>query len=617
MNKKALAIIICLVLVLSLFSGCAESKPAETTEPAQTTETTEPAETAQAPEADESEAPAAENVVPDTTVSEANTTIEAVSAEEAGITYPLCDPNEPLEFTQFNPWPSLFDVTGYTEWNELPILDTIQELTGVKYRFITVSTTAQTEQFNLMMASGDWCDVINAADYYTGGQQQAYAEDIIYDLTDILPEAAPNYYNLLMDTNQSTIDLVLQGGRHLGMNVLYTDPYKDQGPLYRGDWLEEMGVGVPTNFEEFDKVLYYFKDKATKGALYVSYTGSIDGLGNIFDCSIFDVSGNATGCAMNLDVLDGTYRSDLVTDNYRNYLEYFIQLYKDGVIADDFYTLNYTDTEKEQAAGKNEFGMWLDWANNMYVTLDYAVDSSFSMVPAGKLLNDEGLYTYGSNTTLADNKGYNITTQCEEPELLCSFWNYFYTDEGMVYANYGIEGLSWEYDDAGIRQYTEYITNNPDGINSMIVKIVNMFSQTPMLKDNMASINSDYDAAGLEAIEVWSDLSNQVAYHAIPAAAELNTEESNSIATTQTDIITYATEAILKFMTGTEELNDANWDAYCDQCYKLGLQDVIDVYQNAYEEYLRGERVIATSTAGGAGGPPPDGDAGGPPPDMP
>ena len=225
MKKRLLALLLCLTLLCCLFAGCSskeETAPAEDSAPAEA-----PSEEDIAREEEKAAALEESAVVQDAV--ETVEGLQIISVADSSITYPLADPNEPVEILQYNPWPSLFDVTGYTEWNDLPILDTIQEATGVKYQFMTVSTAAQTEQFNLMMASGDWVDVINAADYYTGGQQQAFAEEIIYDLTDIIPEAAPEYWNYLMNTNQATIDSVQEGGKIiliLVYNVVsfYTNP---------------------------------------------------------------------------------------------------------------------------------------------------------------------------------------------------------------------------------------------------------------------------------------------------------------------------------------------------------------------------------------------------------
>ena len=82
-----------------------------------------------------------------------------------------------------------------------------------------------------------------------------------------------------------------------------------------------------------------------------------------------------------------------------------------------------------------------------------------------------------------------------------------------------------------------------------------------------------------------------------------------------TAVISVAEENILKFMTGAQEISDANWDSYVAEVEGSGLQECLDVQQSAYEGYLRGERTIAASAPGGPGGPPPDG--GGAPPEGP
>ena len=43
-------------------------------------------------------------------------------------------------------------------------------------------------------------------------------------------------------------------------------------------------------------------------------------------------------------------------------------------------------------------------------------------------------------------------------------------------------------------------------------------------------------------------------------------------------------------MTGALELNDANWNEYVDTCNAMGLPEIVAVYQDAYDEYLAGDR---------------------------
>lgn len=68
------------------------------------------------------------------------------------------------------------------------------------------------------------------------------------------------------------------------------------------------------------------------------------------------------------------------------------------------------------------------------------------------------------------------------------------------------------------------------------------------------------------------------------------TDESLEIANYESDFLTYAAEQCLKFLDGSVELNDDTWNEFVDTCNSMGLPEIIDVYQNAYDEYQAGER---------------------------
>ncbi len=595
--KKLLSLLLAVAMLLCVFAGCSSKEESATTE--DSASQSEPAATSAEP------APAA-SVEPEV-VKEGDELLatEATGEMKAGaslIEYPLYDPDDPLVITQFNPWVSMFDNYGVSDWNELHCLDDIQEATGVKYEFVCPSMQAATEQFNLMIASGEMTDVFRCADYYTNGVQQAYNEEVIIDLTDMIPEYAPNYYNLLMNTNEATIDAVTDGGMFLSMNVLYTDPYSDMGNVIRLDWLEELGLEVPDSFDEFDTVLRAFASEydSLKGAFYVDSDGKIDMLNNIFDVGLFDVSGAATSVPFTLT--DGVYSCDLVSDNYRDYLEYFIGLIKDGVIDEDFFTTNLSDLEMPAAAAKGEYGIWWGQADSIDMPGEMSEDSDFALAPLNYLYNDDGQYTYGTTNTLADNKGYSISSTAEDPEAIVSFFNYFFTEEGYRLANFGIENEAHYVDENGTYHFTDLILNNPDGAPFMVATILWTFAQAPILQDNGKMLGDTYSKLGLDCIDCWSSREGVVALHEVPKAASLNSDETNAISTYTNDICSYAAEQILKFMTSTEALTDESWAAYCAQLEVLGLSEVQAVYQNAYDEYLSGTRVVVSQQAPPAGG---------------
>ncbi|MGI6577767.1 MAG: hypothetical protein ACOX1Q_07060 [Eubacteriales bacterium] len=58
-----------------------------------------------------------------------------------------------------------------------------------------------------------------------------------------------------------------------------------------------------------------------------------------------------------------------------------------------------------------------------------------------------------------------ITTSCENIPVLVSWFDYFYSDEGEILADYGIEGETFEYDDNGKPYFLDVVINNPDGLS--------------------------------------------------------------------------------------------------------------------------------------------------------
>ena len=54
--------------------------------------------------------------------------------------------------------------------------------------------------------------------------------------------------------------------------------------------------------------------------------------------------------------------------------------------------------------------------------------------------------------------------------------------------------------------------------------------------------------------------------------------------------MSYVSTEILSFMIGQNELNDESWANYVATLESMGIHDVLAVYQNAYDEYLAGER---------------------------
>ena len=636
MKKKTLALLLVLALLAALFAGCGSSTAATETaaeaEPAAAAAEAQPAAEAEtaAAAAETEAAPEAEAVVQteaDITAPEAPSGVDVstVPSLDGGVTYvspcgveyPIGDGSQSVSF-----WTSFggFWIEYLETYDDMLLLPYITDQTGVNYDFIEVSESAATEQFSLLVASGDWPDTIQATDYYTGGLGQAYEDEFIADLTDLLPDCAPDYYAALNGTNETTVKSLLTDGMNLAVYAIKDAAYSDRGGALRGDWAEALGYDPAALAEEitlsdFTDLLYAMQETyASDTTLYMATGASSAAVGQAFGVSLPSIS---SPTSLTVFRNDGEIVCSFTQEGFRDYLEWFHTLYSDKIINNEFYVADMTEIEMFTEIAAGQIGAWTTAANVIDGVLDYTEEAIVTTAIPSIIADDaRGQITeWGSDTVLADNKGYSVCADCEDIETVLRFYNYFFTEPGAVFCNYGVEGLTWDYTEDGTIDYNDKIYNDPEGISPMVAQNLYTFSMMPRFM-YVSTQYTFYTDASLVALDTWMVREYQ-ALHNIPTDASLTTAETSSISNEVNDILAYTSEMILKFMTGTEELTDDSWTAYCDQCEKLGLSKCLEVYQNAYDEYLRGDRVAEASSGSDGGSAPPapgDGEDGGAPP---
>ena len=639
-STRILTLLVALCLALCLFAGCSSSNetaaPAETA-PAQTTAAESPAqeaapvaqEPAQAQEAAPAEpAPeAAEEPAPEAAPAEEGPAPEApagpppegpapegpgnavdfsVQTENAGsgrssgaladivapdweLVYPLGDPGVVTMWYAF-------DQNAFGQYassiTEFPCMDYATQQTGVRLEAVEVSNTAATEQYNLMIAAGDYCDMIPTSNY-SGGAAQAYADDVIIDLTPYLEDNAPNFWAQLQSYTPAEQYNGTTDGLWLSLPAFTISVISDQGYYTRGDWLDELGLDVPTNQGEFMDMIYAMYDAYQPDyALPIGPGCSFDWGNSWFDVALYTVSGTSVPMYM-ADYDAGVIGCGLTTDNYRSYLEWLRQCYVDGLVNQEFYVSEMGRNESMNIIGSGNAAYFTGMADHIAEFYDYASVDTFDVRCLPFQLNDEG-FVYKSPTAKVGSSGggggggrggNSVTIYCDDPAYVVQWLNYFYTEDGYMFANYGIPGVAWNYDEDGNVEYTDVILHNPQGLNSQMAFNFYGWSFTSSFGIGTRYLDT-YDETTRAAIEMWSDTANVRYTQEIPTAAGLDADESNSVVNQIADICAYADEVILKWVVGENELNDASWAEYCDRLESLGLGEVTAVYQKAYDDFI-------------------------------
>jgi putative aldouronate transport system substrate-binding protein len=173
-----------------------------------------------------------------------------------------------------------------------------------------------------------------------------------------------------------------------------------------------------------------------------------------------------------------------------------------------------------------------------------------------------------------------IMSSSENLETAMEFLNWFFTDDGYVLSNYGVEDLSFQYAEDGSVRFTDLIVNSE---YSNKVQVKNMYGAMifPYLKD-MDAFYYTYADVEQQAIQIWNDISDE---SRLPSF-DLDGDASSEFATLASDIVAYGATTVLKWLTGEVPLTDESWDEYVTNCNSMGLEDAVAIYQDGYDAFL-------------------------------
>ena len=580
MKKRLFALLLAAAMLLLAFSGCGNSSASSVAEEATTSSAAQEAaseETSPEPAAAPETAPAAE--AGESAVEEAS----AAEADEAGfvpaepLSYPIADGT--VTFTILHSEPQLGPMSGQMEMDDYGDFETIaqaNEVIGVTPQWQSLSQMNGDTQFNLIMASGDYPDVIAAVDkYYVGGFPKAYEDEVIINLDDYLEEYMPEYWNLVHEDEALLRAVTDDNGSFLSWYSVYDKSIINEGYFIRKDWCDLVGMDVPTSIDEANEFAYAIKDRLGLESVFLMG----DGL-DTFSTGYGIASTVSSGSGFAYHREGDTLVADVRSDRLRSFVTQLHQWYEDGIVSRNFTELdtsNMTGTSEAELAA-NRTAIVTTMVNSMDNLKnddpDFELAACVVTADGGNIHTGVGEREFDSTS---------ISTQCDEDLIpyIMGWMNYWYTEEGAMAMCYGIEGVDYDYNADGSIYYTENITANEYGWPGMLFSRARCFSGASfglMYQDRTTPF---YTEAQTEALNVWTSRTDDE--EAIPDHLSLTTEESEVVALYATDLATYVSEEIPKFVTGDIDLS--TWDDFVANCEGMHVQELIDAYQAAYDRY--------------------------------
>jgi putative aldouronate transport system substrate-binding protein len=386
----------------------------------------------------------------------------------------------------------------------------------------------------------------------------------------------PNYSAILSSDPDFYAACVQDDGSIGGLFGFYEEGYPPNGGAWiRQDYLNEIGYeGVPTTYDELYEVLTKFKTELGLPAA-ITFPYCANWQGNYLSAG-YDIATNVGKSTMSpFFQIDGTVYYGYAEDACYDYVSMLNKWYSEGLVYADFVAVEMPIMTASQI---DDIGCGFAGLGNVsqYAEQTNCENYALTALPAMKLTEDQVTHFTDSQSRLI-NEATIITTECADPELACKYYDYWYSEEGSILLNYGVEGESWEYNEDGEPQLLESIFDNSNTTDQNLMLNAKQRGSFVVAWDRTFF---SYNEAQMNALEVWGACDD--AYD-LPAVLALSTEEQSVVSAKYTDIETAVLENLAKFITGDRPMSE--WSSFVSTLYDMGLDEVIAAYQSAFDRY--------------------------------
>lgn len=471
--------------------------------------------------------------------------------------------------------------------NDLIAIQKIEENTNVHVNWVTVANTEAQEKFGLLMASGDYPDILRSAEsYYTGGLVQACNDGVIYELTEYIPQYMPTYQALRTSNEKLEKDTVTDDGRMVGIYTIASNNGKVEGErvwdglCIRQDWLDDLNMEAPVTIADWHDVLKAFKDNYNcEAPLMIGAKNGYDVCHNFL--SAYGVLGEFYND-------NGTVKYGPLEDGFKQWVQLFRDWYAEGLIDPNFISndaafmgsAEYLGTGRGGAAA-NIWGMTAD----TYKIQGYSTEEDYFLAGVTTpVLNEGDTPQIGYAMSELTKETLSISTNCKDIELACRYLDYWYTEECMFLDSLGIEDDSYIDNGDGTYKMTDKLKDQvTSGQYPTMASAISMYTlgTSDFGLYNWAMFDPMNEGMrAMEAYDAWDKASYDLM---LPPCMTMNEEETVAYNNLYTSIQTLVQENTVKFITASKPMEE--YDAFVQDLYNYGIEDCIGYKQAAFDRY--------------------------------
>lgn len=486
----------------------------------------------------------------------------------------------------------------------------MEEKFDVDLQFQTTSyeSSSAAEARQIALASADLPDafmLINWVDQFSQTELLRYGEQgLILPLNDLITSYGPDIEAAFDETPAFERLATAPDGKVWGL-PMWNDCYHCSYPAkfwINSDWLEAVGMAMPTTPDEMFDVLMAFKNEDPNGngeADEIPLTTQESSPFLHFFMNAFIYSGfRNDGQPWSLGLDGDTVQIQATQDAWREGLVYLNKLWENGLIDPAAFS-NTSDAllSTGNSAAAPIVGGATVLHPGMFVTIGQEDGRDRAYDPVPPLSGPAGDVT---SYVLSSSPGatFVITNKASEEKqrVLIEIMNYLHTNEGHVRAEFGEEGIGWVAPEEGDLALDVNLEpsfrdlpldeDNPEDYNGMWWTL-GQYNTTEEFRNTQVQPLEIYEPSGyerrlFEATKLYEGKESDAVFPYWNVWVPV--EVSSELSTMQVNINSYLDSSSAEFITGTRDPNsDTDWQAYLDGLNGLGADRYIEIWQDAYD----------------------------------
>lgn len=483
------------------------------------------------------------------------------------------------------------------EFAKMKWLQEAEDRAGVEIEWQEV-TADWDQKKGTLLASGDIPDLIVGVNSITDADFAQF-QGLFQDLSELIPEYGPNVQAMFEAKPETKIIATQLDGKIYGLPKYQRYwPETTTRQFINQQWLDNLGLQMPTNWDELYDVLKAFKDEDANGngnatdeiPMDFAPTGTV-AFGAFMPTVLLGSQGITLtdNSGLGYFVEDGKVKNFFTDERYKNVVAFLNKCFSAGLINPEVFTQDYTKYQSVARGKGDTAAVGFTWGWEVTDRVGNALSTQYKSMSPLKMTADSSSdlsWSYDFNSLNYGVNAVQMSAASKNKEAAMKFINELYDPEVGMQVLFGSLGTN--------------IADNGDGSYKILPPVdtamdPGTWKWTSSWADSGAfyisdtlklTLGTDMQAVGAETEPLMAALGAvDKTKDVLPSMfIKYSTEDNNIMSLNNTSMMSLGLSKWSQWITkgGIE----SEWDAYVKNFEKAGASKNIEIMQKYYDEYM-------------------------------